>query len=147
MGLHGKKNPITMNSSMNGALLAWKTRFVVLVCIFPLLWDMKVPSVSYASARSQYIINWAATQCGILTSVDSDDPVQPPFKLTNSKRCSVSSLTLIEYSSDYSKGSVRLCICAGWSGALLIVGNLMSRLNYILSRHRTQSRTLILART
>ena len=31
---------------------------------------------------------WAATcdfqQCGILTSVDSDEPVQPPFKLRNS---------------------------------------------------------------
>ena len=39
-------------------------------------------------------------QCGILKSVDSDEPVQPPFKLTNSKRCSVSSLTLKEYSSD-----------------------------------------------
>ena len=24
-------------------------------------------------------------QCGILTSVDSDEPVQPPFKLGNSK--------------------------------------------------------------
>ena len=24
-------------------------------------------------------------QCGILTSVDSDEPVQPPFKLKNSK--------------------------------------------------------------
>ena len=35
-----------------------------------------------------------------LTSVDSDEPVQPPFKLRTSKRCSVSSLTLIEYSSD-----------------------------------------------
>ena len=35
-----------------------------------------------------------------LTSVDSDEPVQPPFKLINSRRCSVSSLTLIEYSSD-----------------------------------------------
>ena len=47
--------------------------------------------------------NWAATcdfqQCGILTSVDSDMPVQPPFKLRTSKRCSVSSLTLIESSS------------------------------------------------
>ena len=31
--------------------------------------------------------------------VDSDKPVQPPFKLTNSKWCSVSSLTVIEYSS------------------------------------------------
>ena len=33
---------------------------------------------------------------GILTSVDSDEPVKPPFKLRNSKLCSVSSLTLIE---------------------------------------------------
>ena len=24
-------------------------------------------------------------QCGILTSVDSDEPVQPPFKLRNTK--------------------------------------------------------------
>ena len=47
---------------------------------------------------------WAVTchfhQCGILTSVDSDVPVYPPFKLRNSKWCSVSSLTFIEYSSD-----------------------------------------------
>ena len=39
-------------------------------------------------------------QCGILTRVDSDEPVQPSFKLRNSKLCSVSSLTLIKYSSD-----------------------------------------------
>ena len=39
-------------------------------------------------------------QCGILTSVDTDEPVQPPVKLRNSKRCLVSSLTVIEYSSD-----------------------------------------------
>ena len=49
-------------------------------------------------------IIWAATsdfqQSGILTSVDSDTPVQPPFKLRNSKWCSVNSLTSIEYSSD-----------------------------------------------
>ena len=35
-----------------------------------------------------------------LTCVDSDEPVQPPFKHRNSKWCSVSSLTLIEYSRD-----------------------------------------------
>ena len=29
-------------------------------------------------------------QCGILTSVDLEEPVQPPFKLRNSKLCSVS---------------------------------------------------------
>ena len=39
-------------------------------------------------------------QCGILTSVDSDEPVQPPIQFRNSKWYSVSSLTLIEYSSD-----------------------------------------------
>ena len=47
---------------------------------------------------------WAVTcdfqLCGILTCVDSDEPWQPPFKLRNSKWCSISSLTLIEYSSD-----------------------------------------------
>ena len=32
--------------------------------------------------------------------VDSDEPVAHPFKLRHSKWCSVSSLTLIEYSSD-----------------------------------------------
>ena len=36
----------------------------------------------------------------LLTSVDSDEPEQPPFKLINSKCCSVSSLTILEYSSD-----------------------------------------------
>ena len=39
-------------------------------------------------------------QCGLLTCVDSDEPLQPPFKPRNSKWCSVSSLTIIEYSSD-----------------------------------------------
>ena len=57
-------------------------------------------------------------QCGILTCVDSDDPLQPPFKLRNSKWCSVSSLTIIEYSSDkqrlwsdctYAQADLRLC--------------------------------------
>ena len=39
-------------------------------------------------------------QCGILLSVHSDEPVQLPFKLWNSKWCTVSSLRIIEYSSD-----------------------------------------------
>ena len=38
-------------------------------------------------------------ECGVLTSVESDKPVHPPVKLKNSKFCSVSSLTVIEYSS------------------------------------------------
>ena len=57
-------------------------------------------------------------QWGILTSVDSDKHVQPLFKLRTSKRCSISSLTLIEYSSDdqrlwsdcaYAQADLRLC--------------------------------------
>ena len=42
-------------------------------------------------------------RCGILTSVDSDEPVQPPFKLRNSKWCPVSSVTIIDYSSDWQR--------------------------------------------
>ena len=34
-------------------------------------------------------------KCGILTSVDSDEPVQPPFKHRNAKCFSVSSLTFM----------------------------------------------------
>ena len=65
---------------------------------------------------------WAVTrdfqQYGILTSVVSDGPVQPPFKRRNSKWCSVSRLTLIEYSSNnqrlwsdcaYAQADLRLC--------------------------------------
>ena len=61
---------------------------------------------------------WDFQQCGILTCVDSDEPLQPPFKLRNSKLCSFSSLTLIEYSSDkqrlwsdcaYAQADPRLC--------------------------------------
>ena len=57
-------------------------------------------------------------QCGILPSEDSDGSVQILFKLRNSKWCSVSSLTLIEYSSDkqrlwsdctYAQADLRLC--------------------------------------
>ena len=36
-------------------------------------------------------------QCGILTSEDSDDPVEPPFNRRDSKLCLVSSLTVIKY--------------------------------------------------
>ena len=57
-------------------------------------------------------------QCGIWTCVDSDKPLQPPFKLRNSKWCSVSSLLIIEYSSNkqrlwsdcaYAQADLRLC--------------------------------------
>ena len=46
-------------------------------------------------AHSYHKIYCDFQQCGILISVDSDEPVQSPVKLRNSKCCSVSSLTLI----------------------------------------------------
>ena len=68
---------------------------------------------------------------GILTSVESDKPVMPPFKLRNSKLCSVSSLSHRIF-----KALIRLRVCAGWSEPLLvstyhIAGNLMSGLIYL----------------
>ena len=61
-------------------------------------------SLTSPHQRSDCICVFAHTfepwQCGILTSVDSDEPVHPLFKLRNSKWYSVSSLTLIEYLSD-----------------------------------------------
>ena len=39
-------------------------------------------------------------QCGSLTNVDAEEPVQPPLKLRNSNLCLVCSLTVVEYSSD-----------------------------------------------
>ena len=54
----------------------------------------------------------------LLISVDSDEPMQSPFKFRNSKWFSVSSLGVIEYSSDkqrlrsdcaHAQGDLRLC--------------------------------------
>ena len=59
---------------------------------------------------------WAVTcdfqQCGILISVDSDQPVQPPVKLRNSK--------LHRIFIRPAKALIRLRVCAGWSEALLV---------------------------
>ena len=71
--------------------------------------------------RHQYdnwAVAWDFQQCGILTCVDSDEPLQPPLKLTYSKWCSASSLTIMEYSSEwqrfwsdcaYAQADLRLC--------------------------------------
>ena len=74
-----------------------------------------IDELKYISKANTINNNWAATRdfqkCGILTSVDSVEPVQPPSKLRNSKLCSISSLTLVEYWSDWQ--SLRSdCACA-----------------------------------
>ena len=85
------------------------------------LFHYPVWTLVYSSLRA-WIPLWAMTcdfqQCGIFTSVDSDEPVLSPFKLRNFKWCSVRSLTLIKYSSDkqrlwsdcaYAQADLRLC--------------------------------------
>ena len=58
-----------------------------------------LPSLVSFAGLNGLCNKWAATwdfqQCGILTSVDSDEAMQSHFKLRNSKWCSVSSLTTI----------------------------------------------------
>ena len=79
--------------------LSWDTQIkaLLLIVFSQIVSEIKLQKSSFIKLR-------AATcdfqQCGILASVNSDEPVQPPFKLRNSKWCSVSSLTLLEYSSD-----------------------------------------------
>ena len=58
-------------------------------------------------------------QCGILTSVGSEEPVQPPFKLRNSNDVhSVANGNSIF--KRLAKALIRLCVCAGWSEHLLV---------------------------
>ena len=73
---------------------------------------------NYISRNNIWAVTCDFQQCGILTSMDSDDPVQPPFKLRNSKWDLVSSLTVIDNSSDlqrlwsdcaYAQADLRLC--------------------------------------
>ena len=73
-----------------------------------LIWDhtvyqqktIVVTSMERTSVEEKRAVTYDFQQCGILTSVDSEEPVQAPFKCRNSKWYSVSSLTVIEYSSD-----------------------------------------------
>ena len=52
-----------------------------------LLYIVKLSCIElyYLIGRLNKDINNKNKQCGIFTSVDSDEPVQPPFKLRNSK--------------------------------------------------------------
>ena len=83
---------------------------------------MKKTKTLIHSLSCSRFVPWAATcdfqQWGILTCVDSDEPVQPTFKLRNSKWCSVFSSRLIEYASEsqrlwsdcaYAQSDLRLC--------------------------------------
>ena len=75
-------------------------------------------------------------QCGILTSVDSDEPVQPFFDFRNSKWSSVSIINTPKNIQETSKGSdqtgfLRRLIWGFVDRTYHIVGNLMLRLKYL----------------
>ena len=89
--------------------------YIVNTCCHHLFYLKPLP---HEHQNKIWAVAWDFQQFDILTSVDSDEPVQPPFKLRTSKRCSVSSLTLIEYSSDeqrlwsdcaYAQADLSLC--------------------------------------
>ena len=84
---------------------------------------------------------WAATcdfqQCGILTSVGSDEPVQPPFRLRNST-CVQSLAQRLKNIQATSKASDQTAcmprLIWGFAGRTYnIVGNLMLQLNYYIN--------------
>ena len=66
--------------------------------------DLPLMITGQLDLKYEYKNKWAGARdfqhCGIFTSVDSDKPVQSPFKLRNYKCCSASSLIVIEYYSD-----------------------------------------------
>ena len=59
-------------------------------------------------------------KCGILTSEDSDEHVQSPFKLGNSTWCSVSIITTHRNFKRLAKALIRLRVCAGWFESSLV---------------------------
>ena len=64
--------------------------------------NIQISKLSLCDIKSKHMraVAYDFQQCGIFTSEDLDEHVQPPFKLRTSKRFAVGSLTLIEYSSD-----------------------------------------------
>ena len=59
-------------------------------------------------------------QCAILKCLESEEPVQPPYQLRNSKCCLDSSFYSQRLFKQLAKALIRLRICAGWSEPLLV---------------------------
>ena len=58
------------------------------------------------------------------TSVDSDEPVQPPFQLETPNDVQSVVLHLFNINAT-SKGSDQTAVCAGWSEALLVAHTIL----------------------
>ena len=82
--------------------------------------------------QNLWIYIWAVTcdfqQCGILTCVDSDKPVQPPTKLRNAKCCSVRKNIQATSKGSDQTAHMRRLVWAFADHLFYFVGNLMSRL-------------------
>ena len=104
----------------------WDQTFRSLVYMYR--WNYYGTSLISTVAESyDWAAAWDFQQFDILTSVDLDEPLQSPFKLRNSKWCSVSSFTIINTQAT-SKGSdqtARKLICGFAGRTYHIVGNLM----------------------
>ena len=97
----------------------WHGYFVCNMIQDILIFVMNLTGISLKDVKTyNRVVTCDFQECCILTSVDSDKPVQPPSRLRNLKGCSVSSLTLIGYSSDkqrlwsecaYAQDDLRLC--------------------------------------
>ena len=97
-------NNRSMTKVLEKSIQGLSMYFLLYVCT---IWLFSFLSMfSSANERNTFMIIINSTsacdfqQCGILTCVDSEEPLQSPFKLRNTKWCSVRSLTIIEYSSD-----------------------------------------------
>ena len=58
---------------------------------FIIIFESKIEIIVLSTCLNIWAETWDFQQCGILTWIDSGEPVPPPFELRNSKCCSVSS--------------------------------------------------------
>ena len=87
----------------------------------PHCWKSHVTAQIYLLfCDKQYIHNDMSCDTWFPTSVNSDEPVQLPFKLRNIKWWSVGSLTLNRIFKRQAKALIRLPVWAGWSEALMV---------------------------
>ena len=136
MNFHCDKNVVPLSNLMqNDNVVTWPPGLISITInnIIPLAHFKKTIIITL------FLKKWAATrdfqQCGILRSVDTDEPVQPSVKLRNFKWYLVGGSAVMEYSvtskvSDQTARMRRL-VWAFAGRTYLIVGNLMSWLKYV----------------
>ena len=72
-------------------------------------------------------------QCGILTSVDSDEPVQASVKLKKLRMLFGQSVNTHRIFDRLARALIRLCVCAGWFEPLLVAHTTLLEISYRIS--------------